>query len=243
MEDIYNREKIVPWQPKPVSVITATTAISSLLSNGNKLDDNRNLTGDRAYAEIYSSPIAHKITMLAHTLERVLLRWQGAGLMTFDTHCNIGERQYSMTTRGQVQALPAKRFTHIATLTVRPVQSRNLWPSTLASSAPPYMTCARYDEPSKLEWDAQDTIQRDTNDDKYSINSVLTLSCRSVVVNNVMDTAQKRVWLERGAADTRPEFYVLQQIYSHVHKIWDHLRRPCWYDLSNVGQNHPSLNE
>lgn len=62
------------------------TGTSSQNADKRVLNLNTNSKDDASNDELNSFRVARQVTMLAHTQAPDLLRFQGAGLMTFETH-------------------------------------------------------------------------------------------------------------------------------------------------------------
>lgn len=112
------KHKIFSWNSKPVAIISMKTAINLIKADTTVFNDNNHSQDDASSDDSNLCPVVRQIIIPAYVQTAELVSFQGAGLITTDTHRNNVEHRCSLTARCLVDILPRKRFyVYMANLT------------------------------------------------------------------------------------------------------------------------------
>lgn len=107
---ISTKGQVVPWHSKPVKIITRKIEINCISADITELIESMN---SRKYApsdDFNLFHVARHTTVFTHTPGAVLVSCQSTGLMKIEIHCNVVERQCSITVLGLMDILSGKLF-------------------------------------------------------------------------------------------------------------------------------------
>lgn len=135
--------KIFPWDSKPVAIISKGTVINSINADSTVLNVNTKSQYDASSDEFNLCCLGRQVQLPAHAKPAVLLRCQGAGIMTIETHGHVVEHWYSMNARGLMDSLRGMPFfIYIANIKDKQVNLPKVRMVPYASSAPACITHA-----------------------------------------------------------------------------------------------------
>lgn len=139
------------WHSRPQAIISRKTELNSINADKIVLTVNRHSKADTSSDEFNLCYCHRQITIPTNLPAAVLVRFQGAWLMTFETHRNIVELWCSMTTRGPTDIFHGKLFyVYMLSMKARPVNFHKFMIVAYASIATASTIRASHDKPYML---------------------------------------------------------------------------------------------